>query len=55
MKLGPVFSLGVSQHIAQNNNETSENLNSIGRRCCVIIMEEKTPLSQEVVCFHAWF
>ena len=28
------------------------NLNSIGRRSCEIIMEEKTPLSQEFVCFQ---
>ena len=29
-----------------------ENLNSIGCRSCEIIMEEKTPLSSEVVCFQ---
>ena len=32
--------------------QTCENLNSIGRRSCEIIMKEKTPLSHEVVCFQ---
>ena len=32
--------------------QTCENLNTIGRRSCEIIMEEKTPLSHEVVCFQ---
>ena len=27
-------------------------MNSIGRRSCEIIMEEKTPLSHDVVCFQ---
>ena len=31
---------------------TCENLSSIGRRSCKIIMKEKTPLSRAVVCFQ---
>ena len=46
----PVFSLGVSQHM--HKIQTCENLKSICRRSCEIIMEEKTPLSHEVVCFQ---
>ena len=38
----PVFSLGLSQQYA------TFCLNSIGRRSCEIIMEEKSPLSHEV-------
>ena len=41
----PVFSLCVSQNL-----HTCENFNSIGRRSCETIMEEKTPLLHEVVC-----
>ena len=29
-----------------------KNNNSIGRQSCEIIIEEKTPLSHEVVCFQ---
>ena len=46
----PVFSLGVSQHMHENT--PCENLSSIGCRSCEIIMEEKTSLSHEVVCFQ---
>ena len=38
-----VFSHGVSQHMHKKNQ--SENLRSIGRRSCKIIIKEKTPLS----------
>ena len=31
---------------------TCENLSSIGRRSCEILMKEKTPLPHEVVCFQ---
>ena len=42
-----VFSLGVSQHM---HKKKCENLSSIGRRSCEIIIIEETPLSHEVVC-----
>ena len=46
----PVFSLGVSQHLHKTR---CENLSSIGRQSCEIIMKEKTPLlSHELVCFQ---
>ena len=46
----PVFSLDVSQHMHTKQN--CENLSSFGHRSCDIIMKEKTPLSNEVVCFQ---
>ena len=46
------FSLGVSQHMQKIT--ICENLSSIGRRSCEIIMKEKTPLSHEVVCFQMY-
>ena len=30
----------------------TENLSSVGRRSCEITIEEKTPLSHEVLCFQ---
>ena len=45
----PVLSLVVSQICIKS--QTCENLSSIGRWSCEIIMKEKTPLPPEVVCF----
>ena len=45
-------SIGCLRREDQNSLETFANLSSIGRRSCEIIMEEKTPLSHEVVCFQ---
>ena len=47
----PVFSHLVYLNIC-TKYQTCENLNSIACRSCEIIMEEKTPLSHEVVCFQ---
>ena len=46
-----------SSHLVYSNimpkiTNLCENLNSIGRRGCYMIMEEKTPLSHKVVCFQ---
>ena len=35
-----------------HTKQNCEDLSSIGRRSCEIIMKEKTPLSHKVVCFQ---
>ena len=48
----PVFSLGVSQHIHKMTMCEKFELNC-GQSCEIhVIMEEKTPLSQKLVCFQ---
>ena len=47
----PVSPLSVSQHVHYSQNNKSVKIWTLGRRSYEIIMEEKTPLSHEVVCF----
>ena len=48
----PVFSLGVSQHMHKITNVWKFELNWSSKLRGKVIMEEKTPLSHEVVCFQ---
>ena len=51
----PVFSLGVSQHMLENN-KVCETLSSMGLWSCKIIMKGEKPLvTQSCVLSNAWF